>query len=177
MDWDGQGDILSPNALLLAWLQEEALEGVSLSPAVRRQGSGDLAPQLFGRVGAMSQAEWERYRDQGYALNELVGKDGAEGAFESLLHGSPGVRLVERDRQGQVTKRAYAQAPTAGQDVTLTLDRSLQAAARAALVEALEKNPQATGAAAVVLDVRDGGVLAIVRQDRKSTRLNSSHWS
>ena len=177
VDWDGQGDILSPNALLLAWLQEEALEGVSLSPAVRRQGSGDLAPQLLGRVGAMSQAEWERYRDQGYALNELVGKDGAEGAFESLLHGSPGVRLVERDRQGQVTKRAYAQAPTAGQDVTLTLDRSLQAAARAALVEALGKNPQATGAAAVVLDVRDGGVLAMVSLPDYATEQFSQDYS
>ena len=102
------------------------------------------------------------YQGQGYALNETVGKDGAEGAFEALLHGSPGVRLVERDRQGQITKRAYAQEPVAGQDVTLTLDSRLQAAARAALVEALEKNPQATGAAAVVLDVRDGGVLAMV---------------
>ena len=44
VDWDGAGDILAPNALLLAWLQEEDLEGVTLSPAVRRQGSGTLAP-------------------------------------------------------------------------------------------------------------------------------------
>lgn len=162
VEWDGQGDIPHAGAALLARLQEEELEGVSVSPAVKRQGSGDLAPQLLGRVGAMSQEEWARYRDQGYALNETVGKDGAEEAFEALLHGSPGVRLVERDRQGRRTKQAYAQTPVAGQDVTLTLDSRLQAAARAALAAALEGNPQATGAAAVVLDVRDGGVLAMV---------------
>ena len=53
--------------------------------------------------------------------------------------------------------------PQAGRDVTLTLDRDLQAAAETALA-GLDRHPQATGGALVALDVRDGGVLAMVSQ-------------
>ena len=160
--WEGSGPIQEVTPRLLARITEEALAGVTFSPTVQRQGSGDLAPHVLGRVGAMSPEEWAVYQDQGYAMAETVGKDGAEAAFESYLHGTPGQRVVETDRRGQITSTSFSVQPQAGKDVTLTLDRTLQQAAQEAMTTFLDEHPNAAGGALVALDVSDGGVLAMV---------------
>lgn len=160
--WEGSGPIQNVTPRLLARITEEALAGVTFSPTVQRQSSGDLAPHVLGRVGAMSPEEWEVYQDQGYAMAENVGKDGAEAAFESYLHGTPGQRVVETDRSGQITSTSFSVQPQAGKDVTLTLDRTLQQAAQEAMTTFLDEHPNAAGGALVALDVSDGGVLAMV---------------
>ena len=162
--WEGTGPIAGVAPRLLARVKEEGLAGVSFTPAVQRVGSGTLAPHVLGRVGQMSPEEWEVYQDRGYAMDETVGKDGAEGAFESYLHGTPGQKVLETDKDGRITGETNAVQPQAGRDVTLTLDRDLQAAAETALAGFLDRHPQATGGALVALDVRDGGVLAMVSQ-------------
>ena len=162
--WEGTGPIAGVAPRLLARVKEEGLAGVSFTPAVQRVGSGTLAPHVLGRVGQMSPEEWEVYQDRGYAMDETVGKDGAEGAFESYLHGTPGQKVLETDKDGRLTGETNAVQPQAGRDVTLTLDRDLQAAAETALAGFLDRHPQATGGALVALDVRDGGVLAMVSQ-------------
>ena len=160
--WEGSGPIQEVTPRLLARITEEALAGVTFSPTVQRQGSGDLAPHVLGRVGAMSPEEWAVYQDQGYAMAETVGKDGAEAAFESYLHGTPGQRVVETDRSGQITSTSFSVQPQAGRDVTLTLDRTLQQSAQEAMTTFLDEHPNAAGGALVALDVSDGGVLAMV---------------
>ena len=85
--WDGEGAVTGVTARLLARGKEEGLEGVTFSPAVERVGSGALAPHVLGRVGAMSPEQWEELKRKGYAMEETVGKDGAEAAFEEALHG------------------------------------------------------------------------------------------
>ena len=161
-DWDGEGDVASVSPALLAEIRGEGLEGVTFLPAPQRRDSGALAPHLLGRVGKMSPAEWAVYREKGYALDALVGKDGAEAAFEDLLHGVPGQKVLETDRAGAVIRETDSLLPQPGTDVTLTLDRDLQRAARSALADYLDAHPAAGGGAAAVLDVADGGVLALV---------------
>ena len=160
--WTGEGSIDRVTSRLMARIREEGLTGVTFTPQVTRTGSGTLAPHLLGRVGAMSPEEWEVYQEEGYAMDAQVGKDGAEAAFESLLHGTPGTKVLETDRNGQVTGESYSVTPQPGKDVTLTLDKDLQAAARSALQAFLDSHPQATGGAVAALDVSDGGVLAMV---------------
>lgn len=153
--WDGEGAVTGVTARLLARGKEEGLEGVTFSPAVERVGSGALAPHVLGRVGAMSPEQWEELKRKGYAMEETVGKDGAEAAFEEALHGTPGRRYVETAGSGWDTE------PVAGKNVTLTLDKDLQAAAQDALQAFLDGHPNASGGAVVALDVEDGGVLAM----------------
>jgi len=160
--WEGTEDIPDVPPALLARIRGEDLPGVTFALQAARVGSGRLAPQLLGRVGKMSEEEWETYRTKGYALDALVGKDGAEAAFEDLLRGVPGEKAVERDRSGRITGEGYVRIPRPGTDVTLTLDRDLQRAVRHALTRYLARHPDAGGAACAVLDVGDGGVLALV---------------
>ena len=162
--WSGTGPMEEVTPRLLARVKEEGLSGVTFTPVAQRVGQGTLAPHVLGRVGQMSPEEWETYGAQGYTMNALVGKDGAEAAFESYLHGTPGQRMVETDEAGRVTSTSYAQEPQAGRDVTLTLDWDLQTAAEEALAAFLDSHPQSTGGALVALDVNDGGVLAMVSQ-------------
>lgn len=162
--WSGSGPVAGATARLLARIAEEGLPGVTITPAVTRRGSGTLAPHVLGRVGPMSPEEWTVYRDRGYAMAETVGKDGAEAAFEEYLHGTPGQKVRETDRQGRLTGESYAVRPQAGRDVTLTLDRDLQKAAEEAMAAFLADHPAAVGGALVALDVTDGGVLAMVSQ-------------
>lgn len=177
VDWSGEGDIAQATPRLLARITEEGLAGVTFTPAVQRVGSGTLAPHLLGRVGQMSPEEWTVYQDQGYAMDELVGKDGAEGAFESYLHGTPGQKVLETDQSGRITAARYAAEPQAGQDVRLTLDRDLQETAQEALQAFLDSHPQSTGGALVALDISDGGVLAMVSQPGYDTATFSADYT
>lgn len=174
--WDGHSPIQDVTPRLLARVTEEDLPGVTFYPTVQRRGSGSLAPHVLGRVGKMSPEEWEVYKQQGYAMAETVGKDGAEAAFESYLHGTPGQKLLVTDREGQIMDETYSVQPQAGQDVTLTLDWDLQTKAEEALASFLDSHPQATGGALVALDVADGGVLAMVSQPGYDEASFSAHY-
>ncbi len=177
VSWDGGTSIPEPTPRLLARIQEESLEGVSMFPTVRRVGSGDRAPHLLGRVAAMDETEWTHYEEVGYAMNERVGKDGAERAFEDRLHGTPGKRVVERNREGQVTSTQYSILPQAGENVSLTLSLDLQTVASDALQHFLDENPKAVGGAVAVLDVKTGGVLALVSLPGYDTETFSQDYS
>jgi penicillin-binding protein 2 len=70
----------------------------------------------------MDEEEYEYYKNLGYPMNAVVGKDGAEKAFEQYLHGADGKRVTVRTASGDVVNTYYADEPQAGNNVTLTLD-------------------------------------------------------
>ena len=75
VDWSGAGDINDPTPELLVRVKEAHLTRVTIQPTVIRQGSGDLAPHVIGRVGKMTPDQWEDYRGQGYPMDTMVGQD------------------------------------------------------------------------------------------------------
>jgi len=144
----------------------------------------DVAPHLVGYLGAPTPAE--RRRDSarlldgnrealGLLLGERVeidrdfrlreepyGRRGVESLRDRDLRGTPGVEVVVRDARNQVRQVLLDLAPRDGQDVVLTIDLALQRATQGALQAAVEGEGTAeAGAAGVVLDLRDGGILAL----------------
>ena len=105
------------------------------------------------------------YADKGYAMNDLVGKDGVEKAFEEYLHGEDGRRLVTTDENGKLTGELYTREPQPGGTVALTLDIDLQAVAEQTLASTIQgmmdKDSYQRGGAAVVMGVGNGEVLAM----------------
>jgi len=92
-----------------------------------------------------------------YQSDERMGVSGIEYAAEQTLRGRRG-RIVA-DRDGNILEQVDAEH---GRDVRLTLHAPLQRRMYDILAEAVEQNPDASGGAVVVLDVRSRDVLALV---------------
>ena len=154
-------------------VKEADLPGVSIDVTTAREYKTAYAAHLLGRVGPIYSDEWSVYQELGYDYNAIVGKEGVELAFESYLHGTPGKRNIETNDQGKVVSgddnwvvdqtTGEVLAPDPGDNAILTLDIKLQEAVERALATGIEglKSEDTQGGAAVVIDVSDGGVLAM----------------
>lgn len=142
-------------------VKERNLPGVTITPSSERSYQTTAAAHILGRVGQMNEEEWATYQGLGYAMDERVGKDGIEKAFESYLHGEKGLRTQETDTHGKVIAETYLTEPIPGNQVLLTLDLGLQEKTEQVLADKLPKLGRAEGAAVAILDVRDGGVLTL----------------
>lgn len=151
-------------------VKENGLAGVTIRPVTVRQYSTPYAAHLLGRVGLMDAEEWSIYQEKGYNMNDSVGKDGIELAFEEYLRGTPGRRVTDVNTSGKTISQSWLvgedgkeQIPKPGNHVSLTLDLRLQEAVERSLAERIPKLPSeyTQGGSAVVTDVKTGGVLAI----------------
>lgn len=142
-------------------VKELSLPGVTITPSAERSYKTTSAAHILGRVGQMDEDEWATYQKSGYAMDERVGKDGIEKAFESYLHGEKGLRTQEVDTHGKVAGETYLTNPIPGKNILLTLDLGLQEKTEQVLADRVPKLGKAEGAAVAILDVRDGGVLTL----------------
>ncbi|MBR4941731.1 MAG: hypothetical protein IKZ19_07015 [Clostridia bacterium] len=148
-------------------------KGIRPVYSYEREYVTEYAAHILGYVGRIWAEEYEAYSALGYAMNDTVGKEGAEKAFESYLHGTDGRITYELDENGRVVNQTVKQEAKAGNNIMLTLDLKLQAAVEEALASQIqlmvargledpENNPtDVGGGAAVVIDVNSGEVLAI----------------
>jgi len=137
------------------------IPGVGLeSGLVRIRPFGDLAAGLVGRVG---------WTGEGESARPHAGQAGAEARFEAELRHHPGSIGFRRDARGrtlEVFEGGFI-PPRDGRDVRLSIDMVVQAAAERALAEAVERS-NAAGGQVIVVDLVDGGLLAIadlIRED------------
>ena len=144
---------------------------------------GALVPHILGVVGALSEEEYAEHKDEGYALNDTIGKFGIEAALEEYLRGSAGEKTITKDEDGNILSEVETVEAKPGDTVYLTINSEVQGvtnyslaqnikAARAA-GEAAVKTAKATNAkqqsnlgedciagGAVMLDLRDFSVIA-----------------
>lgn len=96
------------------------------------------------------------------------GAGGVEQAYDEVLRGEPGTRVIARGSDGEpiAGESRLVQPPRRGGDVTLTLDRNLQEIAQEALAEALEETG-AEGGDVLVTRPQTGEILAMtsLRED------------
>ncbi len=158
---------------LISQVVDGHYDGVSTGTSSARVYNTPYAAHILGRIGPIYKEEWdgdkdkgiEGYKDKGYSMNALVGKDGVERAFEEYLHGSNGTKLVTTNSDGHITGELYVNKPKPGNTVALTLDIDLQEAAEKSLASHIQaihdRNGKARGGAAVVIGVDSGEVLAM----------------
>lgn len=124
-------------------------------------GNG-IASQVVGYVGPIPAEDTANY--EGYPPGALVGLGGLEARYENELAGEPGAQLVIRTPEGLTVRTLASKAAGTAHDITLTLDRNLQLAVDDILANAYSEanwGPLSSGAAAVVLNVQTGEVLAM----------------
>ncbi|MGN1003316.1 MAG: penicillin-binding transpeptidase domain-containing protein [Oscillospiraceae bacterium] len=149
-------------------VKERSLKGVQFETVSTRQYNTTYAAHLLGRVTPIYAEDWAYYKELGYSMDAMVGRDGVEKAFEEYLHGTSGVRIIETNTSGKITSETWKTDPETGEELTpepggnvvLTLNIRLQEAVERALAEHVPTLPEAEGAAAVVMDMT-GGVLAM----------------
>ncbi len=141
--------------------------GVDVQVASERQYTdGTIAPHLLGMVGPITNEEYENKKEEGYTLNDVIGKSGVESAMESYLRGTKGVKTINTDASGNKSEE-YTLLPVTGNTVILTIDHKLQKVAQDALAAgvkslqtSLERIYPMSGAV-VVMNTKNNEVLAM----------------
>lgn len=136
------------------------LPGVQVETnSIRRYEHGRLLGHILGYVGAITEEEYEDLSGARYLYSDQIGRTGVEAAYERQLRGTAGRELVEVDAVGNVLRTLNSRSSQPGLSIVLTIDIDLQQRIEDIL---LEHQGASLFAAAVVLDVRNGEVLAMV---------------
>ena len=139
------------------------LPGVQVNVETRREyPDGPLLAHILGYTGSIDGGTYDRLKSKGYLADDLIGKAGVESSFESQLRGTYGQELVERDATGrdvQVLRTTQQAVP--GASLTLTIDRTIQKEATAALKWGMRTAGLKRGVF-IVMNPQTGEVLAMV---------------
>ena len=133
--------------------------GVDIKARLFRQyPHGELASHVLGFIGRINDRDLERIEaenmEANYKGSDHIGKTGLEQSYERELHGTTGYEQVEVDAGGRGVRTLSRTAPTAGNNLVLTLDLKLQEVAEAAFGD--------KRGALVAIEPATGGVLAFV---------------
>jgi penicillin-binding protein 2 len=159
----------------LFYLAEHADRFPGTSPvptAVRSYPDGTAAAQVLGYVGPVSADELKQPAYRGVLPGDDVGQAGIEQAYDQVLRGHDGLERLEVNAQGRVVRVLSVTQPTPGENLRMTIDIGLQRQVDGDLARQISglqhsTDPRTGGrfpapsGAAVVLDPRDGSVLAM----------------
>jgi penicillin-binding protein 2 len=146
------------------------IEGLQLTE--RFYPNGPLAAHLLGTVGEINDKELGPRKAEGYKPGDTIGKSGIELNYETELRGEPEIAKLEIDSLGRVQRSLGLQPAVQGDDIRLSIDIDIQRLAEESLAQGIDlarrtsdfltgKPFVATGGSVVVLNPRDGSVLAM----------------
>ncbi|HBQ65128.1 MAG TPA: peptidoglycan glycosyltransferase [Clostridiales bacterium] len=131
-----------------AWIEENELSGINVDEDSKRfYPKNNLAAHVIG-----------------FTSVDNAGLDGVEKWMDSYLQGTKGKIMSEVDAARRELPFADEQriSPQDGYNVYLTLDETIQYFTQKALENAIEENQVLEGATAIVMDPRNGDILAMV---------------
>lgn len=127
------------------------------------------AAHLLGYLGPVTE---EQLQEQGSTTafdrlrrTDVVGRSGLEAYYDEEIRGKPGVTTLAVDTAGRVTGTLESFAPEPGHYLVSSIDARLQSVVEEQLVAAIQRAQRqgypGDSGAAVVLDVRNGRILAM----------------
>ena len=146
---------------------------------------------MLGPVGKITAEMWRvtdengqvtyPLRDRGYAMNDVIGISGLESAYEEQLRGQDGVETITRDSDGVIIDTSITTEPQPGKTVMLTVNSEFQKAVDEALARNVQQiadtyNVDASAGAVVVIDVKNGGILACSNYPSYDQNLYSTQY-
>lgn len=164
---------VNPHVLFELAEHPEQFPGVTTAPVgVRTYPYDTAAAQVLGYVGPVTAAELKAPAYRGVFPGDDVGQAGVEQAYDRMLRGRDGLERLEVNSRGRVVRVLSVTPPAAGENLRLTIDIGLQQRLDADLAQRIASlqhsvDPRtgslypAPSGAAVVLDPRDGSVLAM----------------
>jgi penicillin-binding protein 2 len=156
-----------PGVLTVLGERQSEYPGVEQEPvSIRAYPYGEMAAQVLGYVGQVSEPELKLHAFRGVPAGTIVGQEGLEYYYDRYLRGRTGVERVGVNASGYpVPSKLAPTLPKAGLSLKVTLDAGLQKESEKALTEGIERaragGKPAVAGAFVALDPRNGQVLAI----------------
>jgi penicillin-binding protein 2 len=142
--------------------------GVSATPVSIRNyptSAGVNGAHLLGYVGPLTDADLSGANERSYFRSESIGKAGLEIQYDEYLRGTPGIKTVIVDRKEAITSTSQNSKPIGGNHLVTSIDARVQASAESALADAVrrarESGYRSDGGAAVVMDIKNGQILAL----------------
>jgi penicillin-binding protein 2 len=114
---------------------------------------GNFASHIIGYLGEISEKELADNQYPEASSGDYIGKFGVEGKWQTALNGVKGGMEVEVDATGRKFQELSKELPVSGQNITLTIDKKLQAAAENMLTD--------KAGAIVAMDPTNGEILAM----------------
>lgn len=115
---------------------------------------GEAAAHLTGYAQLINGEELEKYKNDGYSKDSIIGKSGLEKIYEKKLRGLDGVEIYIVDKSGSRKNTLLKKEVQNGTDVKLTIDNSIQSLSYDQLKE--------DAATSVAMNSKTGEVLALV---------------
>ena len=150
----------------ISLLSDGNYAGAKVTLSSVREYETTYAAHILGYVGKIGiEDDYPSLKEKGYDYDDLIGKDGAELAFEDYLKGKDGRRMVATNDEGKVTGEYYYTEPEPGNIVELTIDLDFQSQVEGFLEETVTRlnadGDEKRGAGAAVVQVGTGEVLAL----------------
>lgn len=146
----------------------DAFSGITVqSKTVRQYPYGALAAHVIGYTGSVTQDDIDSAAaGRDLEMGDDIGQSGVEYMYDNLLAGDHGERKVVADANGNVIELAGETQAVKGSDIYLTLKGPVQYAADQALAALIAPSGTVgqgtgTGGACVIMDVTDGGIVAM----------------
>ena len=186
------------SAVTVATIKEHSLQlpGVEIvETSARSYDQSDIIPAVLGRVGKITAEKWKvtdsngqvtyPLREKGYNMNDVLGISGLESVYEDELRGKDGVETITRNSDGVIVDTRLTTVPEPGHTVQLTIDSNFQRAVDKALAENIDMinrvyntgTMKAAAGAVVVLDVKDGSVLAAANYPSYDQNLYATNYT
>ncbi len=172
---------ISPEVYSMLEERRADLPGVMIEvQPVREYPGGSATAHILGYVGLIRDEDLALEKFKDYRGDDIIGLTGVERSYEKTLRGKHGGKQVEVDHQGRPLRDLGVIDPQGGNNLVLTIDLELQKAAEAAIdsrIKWISRQPEArkwvpilpqgrrqaaVSGAVVALDVKTGGVLAMV---------------
>ncbi len=163
-------DNLSESSVSTFSERNELFGGLTIvTKASRTYPNGKLASHILGYIGKINGDEYGEKKKEGYLINDYIGRTGVEDLFEKYLKGTNGTRQLGMSVDGTITEEYTEDEAIQGSTLVLTIDANLQAVTEKALQDTIDgirngaygKKYPATAGAIVVMNVRNGEVLAM----------------
>ena len=157
-----RGIIYDRNKVELAWNKKNEDPAILSGEEVKKIETGfgirEYKSPGFGHLlGYVSYPAKDKMGN--YWQNEFEGLDGLEKEYQGKIKGENGSKITETDAGGVIHSENIVNAPKRGMDLVTTVDSRIQTKLFSA-IKNLSENFSFSGGAGVIMDVRNGEIIA-----------------
>jgi penicillin-binding protein 2 len=146
----------------VAFVEENnmSLPGIHIkAEPLRNYVYSSLASHTLGYLGEISKTSLKSHKGHSYKQGDLVGKNGLEKIYESILRGEKGYKEVEVDVSGRELKALRKLPPQSGNNLVLTLDVRIQQELEKLMAGSADQDIRGS---VVVMKVQTGEVIGMI---------------